>query len=220
VEEFMKLADEIKMAQDKMIPNIPTEALSAMMAATEQLVVSGMAERAKKRGEKTPEFTLRNLRGEEISSAALLGEGPLVINFYRGAWCPYCNLELKALDNVVGEIKKLGANLIAVSPNLPEKSTQFVEETPFSFEILSDEGNRVAERFGLAFTLAEELRPIYKGFGIDLTEYDGNDSFTLPIPATYVVDRDGTIVHSFVDADYTKRMEPGEIVEVLETLKR
>ena len=94
-----------------------------------------------------------------------------------------------------------------------------VAENPFSFEILSDEGNRLADRFGLVFTLAEEIRPIYKGFGIDLTEYDGNDSFTLPIPATYIVDRDGTIVHSFVDADYTKRMEPDEVVEALEKLK-
>ncbi|MFQ5329128.1 MAG: peroxiredoxin-like family protein [Thermodesulfobacteriota bacterium] len=215
----MKLADEIERAQEAMIPNIPAEALSAMMAATEKLVESGIADKAKKRGEQAPEFTLKNVKGEEISSAALLREGPLVISFYRGAWCPYCNLELKALDNVTGEIKKLGANLIAVSPNLREKSSQLVAENPFSFEILSDEGSRVAEQFGLVFTLAEELRPIYKGFGIDLIEYDGNDSFTLPIPATYVIGRDGIIVHSFVDADYTKRMEPDEIVEALGKLK-
>jgi peroxiredoxin len=215
----MRLADEIKRAQEEMIPNIPAEALSTMMAATEKLVRSGIAEKAKKRGERVPEFTLKNLKGEEISSAALLMEGPLVINFYRGAWCPYCNLELKALENVMGKIKKAGATLVAISPNLSEKSSQFVSANPFSFEIVSDEGNRVADKFGLVFTLAEELRPIYKGFGIDLTEYDGNDSYTLPIPATYVVDRDGTIVHSFVDADYTKRMEPDEVVEALEKLK-
>jgi peroxiredoxin len=219
LEGFMSLRDDIRKMQEEMIPNIPAETLNTMMAATEELVKSGLAEKAKKTGERAPEFTLKNFKGEEVSSVALLREGPLVISFYRGAWCPYCNLELKAIENVMGEIKKLGANLVAISPNLSEKSSQFVAENPFSFEILSDEGNRVADRFGLVFTLAEELRPIYRGFGIDLTEYDGNDSFTLPIPATYVVDRDGTIVHSFVDADYTKRMEPDEIVEALEKLK-
>ena len=215
----MSLRDDIRKMQEEMIPNIPAEALNTMMAATEKLVKSGLAEKAKKRGERAPDFILKNFNGEEVSSAALLREGPLVISFYRGAWCPYCNLELKALENIMAKIKKLGANLVAVSPNLSEKSSQFVAENPFSFEILSDEGNRVADRFGLVFTLAEEIRPIYKGFGVNLTEYDGNDSFTLPIPATYVVDRGGTIVHSFVDADYTKRMEPDEVVEALEKLK-
>jgi peroxiredoxin len=215
----MSLRDDIRKMQEEMIPNIPAETLNTMMTATEELVKSGLVEKAKKTGERAPEFTLKNFKDEEVSSAALLREGPLVISFYRGAWCPYCNLELKAIENVMGEIKKLGATLVAVSPNLSEKSSQFVAENPFSFEILSDEGNSVADRFGLVFTLAEEIRPIYRGFGIDLTEHDGNDSFTLPIPATYVVSRDGTIVHSFVDADYTKRMEPDEIVEALEKLK-
>jgi len=217
-EEDMSLKDEISKMQQEMMPNIPEEVMKTMMAATENLVKSCIAQRAKKTGERAPAFSLLNTRGEETSSERLLHEGPLVINFYRGLWCPYCNLELKALEDSFGRIRELGAGLVAISPNLREKSAELTAKNPFSFDLLSDEGNNVARQFGLVFTLAEELRPIYSSFGIDLKEYDGNDSYELPMPATYVVDRDGTIAGSFVDADYTTRMEPDEIVAALQKI--
>ena len=117
------------------------------------------------------------------------------------------------------EIEALGAQLVTVSPELPDKSLTTAERNDLAFEVLSDVGNKVAREFGLVFSLAEKLRPIYASFGIDIPAYNGDDTFELPMPATYVIDTDGTILHAFVDTDYTKRLEPAEIVEILKTTK-
>jgi len=215
----MSLKDEIMKMQGEMMPHIPEEAMKAMTTATEKLVKSGIAERAKKTGDRAPDFSLPNTNGEEVSSDRLLEDGPLVIDFYRGVWCPYCSLELKAFQASYERIRQLGAHLVAISPNRREKSAEAAEKNSFSFDILSDMGNNVARQFGLVFTLAEELRPIYSSFGIDLVDFDGNDSYELLIPATYLIKEDGTIAASFVDADYTKRMDPAEIVEALRKLR-
>jgi len=211
----MKLIDEIKEMQEKMLPKIPEETLQTMMATTEKLVASDIADRAVREQQAAPLFTLANTQGKNISLQSLLDKGPVVINFYRGSWCPYCHLELKAYQDTLPAIKEAGATLISVSPNLQEKSAKFVAENPFSFDILSDEGNQVAHQYGLVFSLAEELRPIYEQFGINIPELDGNDSYELPIPATYIIDMDGTIIHAFVEADYTMRIEPSLVVDIL-----
>ena len=117
------------------------------------------------------------------------------------------------------EIEALGAQLVTVSPELPDKSLSTAERNALAFEVLSDVGNKVARGFGLVFSLAEELRPIYASFGIDIPAYNGDDTFELPMPATYVIGTDGTILHAFVDTDYTRRLEPAEIVEILKTTK-
>ncbi|MFQ5709171.1 MAG: peroxiredoxin-like family protein [bacterium] len=215
----MSLREDIERMQKEMLPGIPAETLQVMRAATEKLVKNGIAERTKKAGEKAPDFSLPNTRGAQVSLNQQLQKGPVVISFYRGAWCPYCNLELKALDDAVERIRGLGAELLAISPNTQEKSAEFAAENPFKFDPLCDVGNEVARRFGLVFELPQELRPIYAQFGIDIPAYNGDDRYEIPIPATYIVDTEGTIVHAFVDADYTKRMEPDEIVAILEKLK-
>ena len=119
---------------------------------------------------------------------------------------------------VLPEIESLGANLVAISPQLPEKSLSTAEENKVTFEVLSDGGNRVAREFGLVFALAESLRPLYKKFGADVAAANGDESYELPITATYVIDSDDTIVHAFVDTDYTKRLEPAEAVEALKKI--
>lgn len=116
------------------------------------------------------------------------------------------------------EIESLGAQLVAISPNLPDKSLSTVEKNRIAFEVLSDVGNHVAREFGLVFTLSEKLRPIYASFGIDIPAFDGDDTFELPMPATYVIDTDDTITYAFVDPDYTKRLGPAEIVNVLKNM--
>ena len=118
----------------------------------------------------------------------------------------------------LSEIKSLGANLVAISPELPVNALASAEENKVSFEVLSDRGNKVAREFGLVFALPESLQTLYKEFGIDIAAVNGDDSYELPIVATYVIDSDGTIVHAFVDTDYTKRLEPAEAVEVLKNL--
>ena len=212
----MSLQQMISDLQAESLPNIPPEILRTMMQATQELVASGIAGKAVQAGEQAPGFSLPNTRGEIVSLAPLLEKGPVVLNFYRGAWCPYCQLELKALNDALPEITALGASLLSISPNVVEKSAEFAAENPFNFDILSDGDNKVANEYRLVFTLAEQLLPIYAKFGIDLPVFDGNDRFELPMPATYVVRADGTIAGGFVNEDYTKRMEPVDIIKCLE----
>ena len=212
----MTLEQMIADLQAETLPNIPQEILQTMMQATQELVASGIAGKAVQAGEQAPEFTLLNTRAKPVSLASLLEQGPVVLNFYRGAWCPYCNLELKALHDVLPEITALGASLVSISPNVMEKSAAFASDNPFGFDILSDVDNIVAHEYRLVFTLADKLRPIYDQFGIDLPVFDGNDRFELPMPATYVLRPDGKVAAGFVHEDYTQRMEPAAIIESLE----
>ena len=116
------------------------------------------------------------------------------------------------------EIKSLGAHLVAISPQLPDQSLTMVEKNSLKFEVLSDVGNRVARDFGLVFTLPEELRPVYAQFGIDLPAANGDNSFELPVPASYVINRDSTIMLDFVEVDHTKRLEPSDIIAALKKM--
>jgi len=212
----MSLQQMISDLQAESLPNIPPEILQTMMQATQELVASGIAGKAVQTGDQAPGFTLPNTRGELVSLAPLLEKGPVVLNFYRGAWCPYCQLELKALNDALPDITALGASLLSISPNVVEKSAAFAAENPFDFDILSDVDNKVASKYQLVFSLADKLRPIYEKFGLDLQAFDGNDRFELPMPATYVLRSDGTIAAGFVHEDYTQRMEPADIIECLE----
>jgi len=214
----MTLREQIDEMQQQMMGNIPAEALAVMQNAAEALVGSGIADNSLKVGDRIPAFELPNASGEAVGIDSLLNSGPVVLNFYRGGWCPYCNLELRALQQVLPEIEAQGARLVAISPETPDHSLTTSESNKLGFEILSDAGNRVVRMFGLVFTLAEELRPIYAGFGIDLPTCNGDETFELPMPATYVIGGDGIIRYAFINADYTKRAEPDEVVRVLQSL--
>lgn len=214
----MSLKQMIKEFQAEVLPGIPPDVLQTMLQATQELADSGLAEKAVQAGEPAPNFMLPNSRGEPVELAALRARGPVVLNFYRGAWCPYCNLELKALNEVLPEITARGASLVSVSPNLVEHSAALAAENPFGFDILSDTDNLVARDYRLVFTLAEALRPIYASWGVELPKFDGNDRFELPMPATYVVDIYGTVASGFVHEDYTRRMEPAAILASLDQL--
>jgi len=215
----MSLLQDIKDFQKEMLPSIPSDVLATMQQETTTLIASGIAAQAKEVGDSAPAFNLENNRGEQVVMQNLLKQGVLVVNFYRGAWCPYCNLELKAWGNALPALKALGANLLSITPNTKEKSSALLQENPFGFDILWDCDNQVAKEYGLVFTLSEVLRPIYDGFGIDLPSFDGNNHYELPMPATYVIDADGTIIHAFVDADYTKRIDPQDILTFLKARK-
>jgi len=214
----MLLKDEIQKMQEAMLPQIPGDVLKLILGKTEELVNSGIAERTLTEGDEIPQINLPNAVGKTIDVNSLLKEGPLVINFYRGAWCPYCNLELNALQKALPEIKSLDAQLIAISPNTPDNSISSIEKHGLEFEVLTDAGNNIAKEFRLVFNLAEELRPIYQQFNFDIPKYNGDESWELPIPATYIVNTDGKIAHAFVNADYTQRMEPTEIINKLKEL--
>lgn len=197
---------------------VPRDVLEDMAQATADLKGSGMEDRTLKAGDRFPDFELPNQQGQVRRFSDYLQESPVVLNVYRGGWCPYCNLEMKALHDTLPQIEKQGARLVGLTPETPDKAMQTAERHRMRIDILSDAGNRVSERLGLVFELPEVLRPIYQNLGIDLPEYNGDDNFKLPVPATYIIRQDGTVVHAFVNADYTQRLEPAEIVAQLQAL--
>ncbi len=214
----MTLSQELANFRQQFLGQVDSTTLAIMNQATNDLIDSGIVDRTLKVGDKAPDFTLPNATGESINLQQLLQQGAVVLSFYRGGWCPYCNLELRALQQALPEIKALGANLITVSPQTPDNSLSTAEKNELTFEVLSDIGNKVAREYGLVFTLPEQLRPIYQNFGIDLPAYNGDPTFDLPIPATYVIAADGKVVLAFANADYTQRLEPTEIISTLQNL--
>ena len=211
----MSLKDNIEEFKKQFLAQVPEDIQKIMQTATDKLKQSNLEDQCCKTGGKAPDFSLPNIKGDKLTLAALLDKGPVVLSFYRGGWCPYCNLELKALQESLPGIKASGGQLVAVSPQLPDHSLSTSEANEISFEVLSDVGNHTAREYGLVFTLKEELRPIYEKWGADIASVNGDDSFELPIPATFVINSNGVITYSFVDADYTNRLEPAKIIESL-----
>lgn len=196
---------------------VPGDILETMARTTAELKAMGIEDRAVQTGGRMPDFELPNQYGKLRRFSDYLEESPVVLNVYRGGWCPYCNLEMKALHDALPQIEARGARLVGMAPEMPDNAMATAERHRIRIDILCDAGNRVAERLGLVFELPEVLRPIYQGLGIDIPAYNGDDSFRLPVPATYIVGRDGVVAHGFVNADYTQRMEPAEIVTRLES---
>ena len=215
----MTLKQNIDEMQKKNFKGMSEEIMRIFQEATEKLIASGLAKKSLKKGDRIPEFTLPTIHGKVVSSKILLKKGPLVISFTRGSWCSYCNLEVAALQKVYSEIKNLGAELISISPSRVEKYSEMETKHFLTFNLLSDKKNKVAKKFGLVFELDEKLRPLYKQMGIDIPEHNGDNSFELPIPATYIVNREGEIIYSYVNPDYTKRAEPSEIESFLKDSK-
>ena len=183
-----------------------------------QLIASGATERALKEGEQAPDFTLPDAFGQPVTLAHLLQHGPVVITFYRGAWCPYCNLELHAYQRALPQIQALGATLVAISPQTPDHSLSTVEQRELSFMVLSDVGNVVARRFGLAFTIDAAVRAAHQQVGANLPAFNGDESWELPIAGTYIVDQAGTVRLAFVDPDFMHRLDPSVIIARLKEL--
>lgn len=195
--------------------SVPHSVIETMHRATAELIDSGAAESALKAGDKAPSFKLSDPDGNLVSSAELLQDGPLVVSFYRGVWCPYCNMELQALQAALPEFTGLGAKLVAISPQLPANSRKSVRQNNLTFPILSDSANRVAAAFGLRFEMPEYLIELYQNLKNDLPAFNGDPSWTLPMPARYVIDRDGTILYAEVNPDYTRRPETADMLPAL-----
>ncbi|MCJ1320465.1 hypothetical protein MMC15_005804 [Xylographa vitiligo] len=169
-------------------------------------------------GDTLPEFHLSNALGQQVHSADLLAQGPLLISFYRGEWCPFCNLELRALQKNLDKFTAKGVTLVAISPELPNQSLSTTEKHELKFPVLSDVGNKLARQLGIVFAQPDSLRPVFKAFGHDLVTRNGDDSFEVPVPATLLVDRRGVVRNLFVDTDYTKRLEPETALQWVDAL--
>ncbi|MFD7663148.1 peroxiredoxin-like family protein [Streptomyces sp. NPDC059788] len=199
-------------------PQLPAAARAVMERAGRELAESGQAGAAPGPGAQAPDFTLPAADGRKVTLSALLAEGPVVLTFYRGAWCPFCNLALRALQERHDAITARGARLVAVSPQVPDESLTLAEKHGLAFDVLSDVGSTVAGRYGIAFDLPEDLAAVYDSFGFEMQRVNGGHPRTLPIPATFVIDRAGTVRWSFADPDYVKRAEPADILAALDSL--
>lgn len=196
----------------------PEGAFEALARSTQELIDSGQAERALKAGDKVPDFVLMDSERNEVSLTDLLAKGPVVLTFYRGVWCPYCNIELKALEEVAEDVRARGATLVAVSMQGAADSRKSQKDNQLSFPILTDKNGELAERFGIRWSLQEYVIPIHQGFGVELPRIHGDGQWNLPMPARYVVDADGTVVYAEVNPDYTRRPEPADLFPVLDSL--
>jgi peroxiredoxin len=194
---------------------VPAERLLVVDRFAEELVKSGLADRALKAGNQAPAFELPDGDGMLWRSEDLLRSGPLVIVFYRGRWCAYCNAQLSALQEIHSQIADAGASLVAISPQTQKHSYMTRDMHKLRFPVLSDAGNQVARKFALAYRLSPEMQTMYESIMTKLPGYNGDQSWELPVAATYVVKPDGKILWARVDADWRKRPEPEELLQVV-----
>jgi peroxiredoxin len=198
--------------------NVPPSVIATMHRATAELVASGQAARALKAGDVAPSFSLDDPDGHKVSSAELLSRGPLVLTFYRGVWCPYCNMELAAIQEALPEIAARGASVAAISPQTQPNSRKSTRQNGLTFPILSDAMGKVSDVFGLRFAMPDYLVDLYKSLKNDLPAFNGDPSWTLPMPARYVVGTNGVIAYAEVNPDYTQRPDPSELLPILDRL--
>ncbi|WP_329119449.1 peroxiredoxin-like family protein [Streptomyces sp. NBC_01465] len=215
----MTLNAELRAFYEARQQQIPAEIREIMQRAGVELAASGQIDHALTAGAQAPRFTLPSATGEAVGLDQLLTQGPVVLTFYRGAWCPYCNLALRSLQQHHADITHRGAQLVAVSPQIPDESLSLTEKHALDFTVLSDVGSDAAKAYGLAFDLPDDLAAVYDKLGFDLHRVNGGHPRTLPVPATYVIDQSGTVRWAFADTDYTKRAEPADILAALDALR-
>lgn len=212
----MSLKEQLAEYRAGWYQRVPPERQAIMQRHIEQLRSGAIARTMLKVGDRAPAIVLNNAKGETVDVAALLKKGPVIVTFYRGGWCPYCNFELKAYQEILPEITAAGASLVAISPEKPDDTLSTTEKNALAFEVLSDVGQKVGRAFGLVYDFTEELKIAYQGFKLDIPARNGTpDEWALPVSATYVIDRNGMIMYAYTDPDYRDRADPREILKVL-----
>lgn len=211
----MSLKQELAEYRAGWFKRAPAERQAIMERHIAQLR-SGLAKMALKVGDRAPSIVLGNAKGETVDVGALLKKGPVIVAFYRGGWCPFCNLELRAFQRLLPDIEASGASLVAISPEKPDDSLSTAEKNALTFEVLSDVGQKVGRAFRLVYDFSDELKSAYNGFGLDIPAKNGTaGEWALPISVTYIIGRDGVIVYAYTDADYRDRADPSEILAAL-----
>jgi peroxiredoxin len=183
--------------------------------AVAELFATGIEERILPVGAMAPEFALKDSNSRVVRSAPLIAAGPLVIKFFRGRWCPYCMTELEAWRDAYGRLRERGVSLVAISPQVERQSDFMVGQHGLPFPVLSDPGCTIAAQFGLAYTVPEYHRQYYRSILVNIPFVNGDESWKLPLPATYVIGRDGRVVFAEAHADFRVRPEPEEAMAAL-----
>jgi peroxiredoxin len=212
----MSFANELAQLTHEVMTGFSEEQKALLHSFLEDLEESGVRQKPLDVCDEMVPFDLPDILGNVVSSSDLLVKGPLVIVFYRGAWCPWCNLQLKSIQDNLEEIQQLGATLVAISPMTPDNSLSFSEKKGLKFEVLSDVGLKVAKTFGLVYSLTEAMQDFHEAIGLDLASFNGTTQLELLLPATYIVD-DGIVV-ARVDLDFRYRMDPLDIIAALQKL--
>jgi peroxiredoxin len=197
---------------------VPAETQAIHAQAVADLKARQLAATILPVGAKAPDFELPDHNGTNVNSSALRAKGRLVLCFIRGRWCPFCVGQMEAMNLILLQIEKAGATLVAISPQTVKQSFFMHDQHKLRFPLLSDAGNRVSRQFGLTYRVPPPQEAVYRRAFVNLPFTNGDDSWELPIPATYIVDRDGTIFYASGDEDYTQRPEPMEIVRACQRL--
>lgn len=198
---------------------LPEELLDDLTSPIAELIASRAAEKALKEGDQAPDFTLPDAHGQEVTLSHLLKQGPVIVTFYRGIWCNFCNLELNAYQKAMPQLQEAGGFVVAISPQTQDHCLSLAEKKALTFPVLSDLGNSVARQFGIVYTINERARVAHKKVHKELPKFNGDDSWDIPIPGTFLLDQSGIIRLSYVDPDFMQRLDPLIIIERLKELK-
>lgn len=199
---------------------VPPEIQAIHERAILEIRDSGITERTLRSGDKAPDFDLSDQNGTLVRAADLLRKGKLVICFFRGRWCPFCVGQLEAMNAIYAQVQRMGASILAISPQTVHQVYLMADQHRLRFPLLSDSGNKVAVQFGLVYRVPEYQQEIYQRAFVNLPFANGDSSWELPIPAVYIVGQDSTILHAAANADYTERPEPNEILRILSAVNR
>jgi peroxiredoxin len=214
----ISLKEEIQKLKDIAKEETPDEIKQIFRRAINELQETGKV-KGIKAGGKAPNFILKDTSGNDIELYEKLKNGPVVLTFYRGVWCPYCNLQLRAYEDIFPQIQAEGAELIAISPQKQELSISVAEKNNLTFKLLTDIEGGVAGKYNILFEVPTYLQEVYEQMGINLSEYNMGEKWSLPLAATFIIDKNALIRYSFVNVDYTERMEPIDILSILSIIK-
>lgn len=213
----MALAADLTAAYDNFKRTAPGPVFKTIDSANRAFIASFDPQKTIHTGQPLPAFQLPSATGQEISSGSLLARGPLLISFYRGGWCPFCNIELRALQKHLPKFHAAGVELVAISPELPDQSLSRTQKMGLEFLVLSDVGNKLARGMGLIHPQPESMRPLLEELGSD---WKTRESMEVPVPATLLVDQKGIVRETFINPNYQKRLEPTTALKWIEELKK
>ncbi|SFJ32297.1 Peroxiredoxin [Paenibacillus sp. UNC496MF] len=211
------LTEQLEAAAQEFKANSPMEAQIKMGQMIEELQKSGVAS-GKQPGEKAADFKLTNALDRELVLFEELAKGPVVLVFYRGGWCPFCNMQLRAYQQILPDIRAMGAQLIAISPQKPDHSLSLQEKGGLQFQVLSDPNGLVTAKYNLLFDVPPGVKGLMESIGLDLAEYNNTSKWVLPVPATFMIDENAIIRSSYVNPNFMQRQSPEEILRELKKL--